>query len=505
MTQIAKKEVEVIEGAAEANSNSGGNQNPPPRSTPSWKMPWWLFHLLKFIIEMSPALGREISLLLEDFMLSVIHLWGVFKKLLKWIKWAAGAMLLYIALSLSENVFKIEIPWYLIALPPVLSLAILILVLFFRKKEKNNEQEDSALPNEAGSYWEKKKRKITDWWNKWWVKGRLLPILACFAFIHLSFYKLAPKFWMAQAWGDWSSMRWFWGIPIAIGIAAAVKPEDKTKPAKYKFSTFAVFLLVITFVIHLTGWSPEDKIEGIRSGWGSSAQASTTRTPGQSVYVTTERGIIPPGTLKYPREGTFENKEVAERVLAGQWDLLAACFRESEGMKQFRSKGQVLVYKNIDEQTKKVTSIDRGACMINSQHDARIPNHPDADTLVGNLEFAKILYNEGKTPNKRGLKPWTPHLTKEEFVFEVPVDADGTKTNTFIFPYEDITKYSFHPSVATTVIVTDLDNVEHTLDIYPITERDPIAGGPVADKIRSYRFEAKDGKASVVTVTYRYK
>lgn len=499
MTQIAKKEVEVIESAAEANSNSGGNQNPPPRSTPSWKMPWWLFRLLKFIIDMSPALGREISLLLEDFMLSVIHLWGVFKKLLKWSMWATGVMLLYIVLSLSENVFKIEIPLYLIALPPVLSLAILILVLLFRKKETDKTQEDSAPQRE------KKKRGCADWWNNWWVKGRFLPILACFAFIHLSLYKLAPKFWVAQAWGDWSSMRWFWGIPIATGIAAAVRPEDKAKPAKYKFSTVAVFFLTIAFIIHLTGWSPEDKIDGIRSGWGSSAAQASTKTPGQSVYVTTERGIIPPGTLKYPREGTFENKKVAERVLAGQWDLLAACFRESGGMKQFNSDGKVLIYENRDKETKKVTSIDRGACMINSQHDARIPNHPDADTLVGNLEFAKILYNEGKYPNQRGLKPWTPHLTKDEFVFEVPVDADGTETNTFIFPYEDITKYSFHPSVATTITVIDLDKVEHTLDIYPITERDPIAGGPVADKIRMYRFKAKDGKASVVTVTYRYK
>lgn len=338
-----------------------------------------------------------------------------------------------------------------------------------------------------------------------WPKALLILI---FILMHLTVWWIWWTWWHDNLWSKWSLIA---HLGFALGFLALVK-NPKAKPPQHIFG-LALILLTSLLVLNETGivrmgekWPAGSGIfPPSWSVWASSNKPASSSVPGQSVYVTTERGIIPPGTLKYPREGTFENKEVAERVLAGQWDLIAACFRESGGMKQFNSAGKVLIYENKDKRTQKVTSIDRGACMINSQHDARIPNHPDADTLVGNLEFAKILYNEGKYPNQRGLKPWTPHLTKDEFVFEVPVDADGTETNTFIFPYEDITKYSFHPSVATTITVIDLDKVEHTLDIYPITERDPISGGPVADKIRMYRFKAKDGKASVVTVTYRYK
>ncbi len=478
MTELAKKEVKNIRSVAEVNSDSGENQNPPPRSTPSWKMPWWLFRLLKFIIEMSPALGREISLLLEDFILSVIHLWRVFKKLLKWSMWATGIMLLYIVLSLSENVFKIEIPWYLIALPPVLSLAILILVLLFRKKEKVETPEDSTPQKEAESYSKKIKKKVSDWWNNWWIKGRLLPILACFALIHMSIYKLAPKFWVSQAWGDWSSMRWFWGIQIAIGIAASILPEDKTNPAKYKFSTVAVYLLAATFIVHLGGWDIEDKVTSFTQGNGS-AQAATTKPTSLSSLK------LKSSSSKYPRGESWHDKDVAEKILAGQWDLLAACFRESGGLKQFNPDGSVVTNKKNNDGT-----TDVGICQINSVHDAELKRLGlDKNKLEDNLQYAKILYE------KQGLTPWNP---KEGEVFEFEVEVTEEWSNTFKLPYVNPKKRPFvYRIVYRNPVILDFG--EQTIEGAPGTNEEL-----ENNNLKTYKMKSKGNQKTLVNVIYQF-
>ena len=310
-------------------------------------------------------------------------------------------------------------------------------------------------------------------WKEWWVSGRLLPILACFALIHLSIFKLAPKFWMAQAWGDWSSAGWFWGIQIAIGIAAVVKPEDKAKPAKYKFSTVAVFFLAITFVIHLTGWNLGDKIEEFRAKWGANSGDQTASILRRAAYT-------PTGTTKYPKGETWPDKVVAEKILAGQWDLLAACYRES-GLKQFDSDGKVVVNKNKNGTT------DTGICQINSVHDTELAKLSlDKNKLEDNLEFAKILYE------REGLKPWQMK-PGGQLVFEI--DVTNQLSQKFKLPKGIIMGFEHKQPIY--IAFNDeshvVKEIANELDLTPFT--------PIAD----YKFKSAADEKVVVTVTYDYK
>lgn len=483
MTQIGK-EAKMLGGGNASTSNGHDEDQSTSRNTPpSWKMPWRLFHLLKFIIEISPRLGREISLMLEDLMLSVIHLWGIFKKILKWGIWISLAAMVYIIFSFTESLVDVKIPWYMMYGPAGLALVILVLVLLFGPKQNQTTTEDgteteseSKVP-EIG-WWQKQKNRASAV-AKMWTNGKLVPILACFALIHLSIFMLAPKFWVSQAWGDWSRCLWFWVIQIAIGIAAAVKPEDKTKPTKYKFSTVAVLLLAITFVIHLTGWNLEDKIISLTEGDGT-AQAATSR---QSTYVRSTDFFIPVGTPECFKEKLGPDKDAAFAAFPGQMDLLAVFCRESR-FYHFEPGSTTVPLKNKN-------SSALGIAQIIDAHDTELTKLGlDKRKLEDSLKYAGILYTN------HGLQDWTPKIG-EKLVFEVEVSDEWSNTfkmpqiNPSERPFNYGLKWSEGPSLI--VAIDDESRI--------VTIRD----GENLGYPKNYKFKSGvPGKKVLVTVTYQY-
>lgn len=321
-------------------------------------------------------------------------------------------------------------------------------------------------------------------WKNWWVDGRALPILACFALIHFSIYKIFPGFWMDQY-----SKPWFWGIPLAIALIASIKPEDKAKPVKYKLSTVTMILLSITFIIQVVAW----KIKEDPIGKLVSAFASNNATPGP-------RGprlapSISMGTPACFQEQLGPDKDAAFAAFPGQMDLLAVLCRESRFYHLDPESGSVNINENKRDGV--IVSTDTGIAQINSAHDAELDRLKlDKNKLEDNLKYAGILYE------KNGLLDWTPRLDNNKVLtFEVNVEA-GKESAAFKLPYRDLREFLCDPDQEALAIITDERGVDRELTIYPLKEHKFVDVD--AKQIRSYRFKSKNDKKLLVTVTYQY-
>lgn len=237
-------------------------------------------------------------------------------------------------------------------------------------------------------------------WGSWWTNGKLLPILVCFTLIHLSIYKLAPNFWMSQAWGEeWSRRAWFWGIQIAIGIATGVKKANPSKPIKHRLSAIATILLVLTFIIHLGGWDIE--------GQAKSLLENQTPTTATMVGVNLERRPI----VTLEKDPCIEDdsqhgpdKEKANEALVDYPFLFALACRETR-----------FNHANPEDPTKvfvgKEDEDDTGIMQINKRihKDLLEEKGLNADVFEDNIAFAKFLYD------KKGIDHWFPLVSGRRY------------------------------------------------------------------------------------------
>ena len=296
-------------------------------------------------------------------------------------------------------------------------------------------------------------------WKAYWLNNPFIQTIVYAGMVNFVIYKFFPDFWWENLC-SWSAVLFY--SMIALSLTAGGK-----------IGKIIAVLLLFTFIFHISGWDLEDKLDEARVKWGANSGDRTANVLRRASYT-------PTGTTKYPKGETWPDKEVAEKTMAGQWDLLAACYRES-GLKQFDSDGKAQVNINKNGTT------DTGICQINSVHDAELKRLKlDKTKLRDNLVFALILYN------RDGLRPWaTPPGSK--LVFEVEVTKK--ESNTFRLPKVIM---GFEHKQPIYIAFNDeshvVKEIANELDLTPFT--------PIAD----YKFKsATDEKVVVVTVTYDYK
>ncbi len=449
-----------------------GNQQNGPR------IPWWLYRIIKFLINLNSAFEKLIRLL-----------FGVVSTTFKVIvRIGLLVILAVIIFKLGQHLTASDIPS--VQVPPyAVLLSILIssiglwrLIVWKTKKDAEDQdintsasKDDESEPTgNTKTPLEKKMEKAETFFETWWVKGRLLPMLVCFILIHYAIYQLFPGFWWNNIWTQKS-----FGLQLAIGAAISVKPQNEKKPGKYKLSTFATFMLLLTLMVSIT-------IGNVEAGITKATTWFETNLNKEKALRTAP--ITSSGEIKYPRDEHWSDKDVAEKILEGQWDLLAACYRES-GLKQFGPDGKPLVNQNKNG-LGTVTSVDTGICQINSVHDPELTRLGlDKNKLEDNLRFAKILYE------KEGLKPWNIQ-PGQKLTFQVPISDKGT--NTFKRPQNVYTlfnnKESVHIALNNERWVTVLEADPGFTDFTP------------AGTIMDYKFTLLAGKTDTwVTVTYTYQ
>lgn len=304
--------------------------------------------------------------------------------------------------------------------------------------------------------WEK--YNLGAYWKAYWMNNPFIQTIVYAGMVNFVIYKFFPDFWWDNLC-SWSAVLFY--SMIALSLTAGGK-----------IGKIIAALLLLTFIIHLIGWNLEDKIEELRAKWGANRGDQTASVLRRAPYT-------PTGTTKYPKGESWPDKDVAEKTLAGQWDLLAACYQES-GLKQFNPDGSVVTNTNNNGTT------DVGICQINSVHDEELKRLKlDKTKLRDNLVFALILYN------KEGLRPWaTPPGSK--LVFEVEVTKK--ESNTFRLPKVIM---GFEHKKPIFIAFNDESHVAkeiaNELDLTPFT--------PITD----YKFMSATDEKVVVTVTYDYK
>lgn len=322
-----------------------------------------------------------------------------------------------------------------------------------------------------------------------WPKALLILI---FILMHVTIWWTWWTWWHDNLWSIWSLIA---HIGFALGFLALIR-GPKAKPAQHLFGLILIFLTSL-LVLNETGIVRMGEKWPAGSGvfppsWSMWASGATPKssTSGQSVYVRTS-ATIPRGDTKYPRTETWPDKEVAEKTMRGQWDLLAACYRESGLTHIDPDTGKPRVYQNTNG------SIDTGICQINSVHDEELKRLKlDKTKLRDNLVFAMILYN------KEGLKPWTPRIG-EKLVFEFEVTTQWS--NTFRLPQYDYADRHFtarfDPKVEPVHIALNNEKVITVLEPAPkFTDLN------LARPIMNYKFKLLPDKTKeeLMTVTYQF-
>ncbi len=297
------------------------------------------------------------------------------------------------------------------------------------------------------------------YWKAYWMNNPFMQTIVYIGMLNFVIYNFFPDFWWENLC-SWSAVLFYCMIALSL-------------TAEGKIGKVIAVLLLITFIVHIGGWDLEDKIKEVQVKWGANSGDRTTNVLRRASYT-------PTGTTKYPKGETWPDKEVAEKTMAGQWDLLAACYRESGLTHIDPATGKPRVYKNKND------TVDTGICQINSVHDEELKRLKlDKNKLRDNLVFALILYN------RDGLRPWaTPPGSK--LVFEVEVSQK--ESNTFRLPKVIM---GFEHKKPIFIAFNDeshvVKEIGNELDLTPFT--------PIAD----YKFMSATDEKVVVTVTYDYK
>ena len=238
-----------------------------------------------------------------------------------------------------------------------------------------------------------------------WVKNALV-VLAALALIHIGAYLLLEDLYRPYVWNRWA---FFTQVALGAGFAMRVRMKD-AKPPRHILGTL-VLVIALLVVGKYTVWPLLPKI---------STQASTTSTPGQSVYVQTSAStssttspLLTAATFNMEENPCLERigwkgpdvKRIKE-ALVDYPALLAIACRES-GLNHMDPKNpdQVLVGKSDPR--------DKGFLQINSFY------HPPetVEKEVGCRDTTEFTCSERygkKVYDKYGLNPWYPYGTRNE-------------------------------------------------------------------------------------------
>lgn len=306
-------------------------------------------------------------------------------------------------------------------------------------------------------------------WKSWWTDGRLVPILVCFILIHISIYKLAPNFWVSQAWGEeWSRCAWFWGIQVAIGIAAGVQKADPSKPIKYKLSTVATILLILTFIIHLGGWDIEGQAKGLLE-----------KTP-----TSTAKPIVPlekdPCIEDDPQHGP--DKEKAMKALRYHPFLFAIACRETR-----------FNHRDPEDPTKvlrgKIDNDDTGIMQINKRiHKDLIKEKGlNVDVFEDNIAFAKFLYDE------KGIDHWFPLVSGRQYDPITVIVVASKDTWSPVIKIPTLSRGGRYDTVKP--VLAEIDGREVIFD--------PKVDGHWGS-VKQIRFKSIDGDKTTIRITFNF-
>lgn len=302
----------------------------------------------------------------------------------------------------------------------------------------------------------------------------ILIVITFLCILQLGLYFMWPD-WYMQHWHD----GWLVFTEIAAGIGFAMRVRDPiAKPMRHLVGT-AILAIVLLVTVRNTFFPPSSGPEKTESS--TNAQAATR----------SDNFIIPNGTPDCFKEKLGPDKDAAYAAFPGQMDLMAVFCRESRfNHMDPEDISKVYAHKNIDEQTKQVTSVDWGIAQINSVHDPELKRLGlDKSKLEDNLKYAGILYE------KNGLKDWIPKVG-EKLVFEVEVSDKWS--NTFKMPQIDPSERPFNYGIKWSkgTLIIALDDESRIIN----ANNGENIGYP-----KNYKFRSGEaGEKILVTVTYQY-
>lgn len=368
-----------------------------------------------------------------------------------------------------------------------ISVSLMLLVHFMSKKHEAQQKAKARQRNSSPSHqpqppFEKTLpgiERVTTWLDTLrkfreeytWADNVVIGVIAL-ALIHIGAGIIFESNYGAYMWRKEVI---FFQIAMGMGFSMLVKKKD-AKPPRHILG-----VLVILMAIIVTG----------KMFFSSNKKDSPPSSTNAQAATRSKNFIIPNGTPDCFKEKLGPDKDAAYAAFPGQMDLMAVFCRESRfNHMDPEDTTKVYVHKNIDEQTKQVTSVDWGIAQINSAHDAELTRLGlDKNKREDNLKYAGILYD------KNGLKDWIPKIG-EKLVFEVEVSDEYSKTFKMpqIDPSERPFNYGFKWSKGTLVMAIDDESRIVT-----------VGNGANLGYPKNYKLKSGEaGEKILVTITYQY-
>lgn len=313
--------------------------------------------------------------------------------------------------------------------------------------------------------WRKKMKEVAE---EQWAKNALV-VLATLALIHIGAYLLLDDQYSKYFWNRGAV---FTQVALGAGFAMRVRKKDAKPPQHWLGSIVLVMALLVVGKYAIWPLLP-----------GMPAQASTsTRTPGQSVYVRGTATLTPP-TERFDEEckarASIVNAEMREKIKVDFKDhpfMIPVACRES-GYNQTKS-GTTEVLKGEKDPN------DHGVFQINlTNHAAKIAELKlDVDKYEGQVAYARYLLS---TP--QGINHWFPVVSGRWYApmdIAIPITKDWS-------PYiqiPELTKKIQYHIRNKKPFMAEMDGTEVVMD--PTLEKSYGA----AKKIR---FKSIDGNDSV--------
>jgi hypothetical protein len=320
--------------------------------------------------------------------------------------------------------------------------------------------------------WRKKMKEVAE---EQWAKNALV-VLAALALIHIGAYLLLDDQYSKYFWNRGAV---FTQVALGAGFAMRVRKKDAKPPQHWLGSIVLVMALLVVGKYAIWPLLP-----------GMPAQASTsTRTPGQSVYVRSTTTLTPP-TERFDEEckarAATLNTEMREKIKVDFKNhplMIPIACRES-GFNQTK-RGTTDVLKGEDPD-------NHGAFQINlTHHAAKIKELGlDVDKYEGNAAYTKYLLSK-----PRGIDNWFPKVAGRWYA-PITTVVPVTKDWSGVIEIPSLTKKVDFIIGNKQKILAEIDGIEVIMDPQNPKDRGDF------DKIRFKTIEGSDD--TIVTIPMEF-